>query len=281
MAYENVEFNYPNFCIAPIDGEFCSIDHDNDVMRVKNDSGTLQWSYNIIDADVSEVRSIEYVGPRYPGTGNWPARADLGEDLPFFTLDRNNGKYFIREWRLSAANSRLDLENTISGSTNDIDCYDMAIEYYHTEFDGATVTGTGKIKLDDYDSLEVGNKLLLGPSNDMDNQFAFEWVEVTSISGGWVYITSDGLTPPHYEYVDEDQITYYKNIFLFSDIGENGDEVKGALYKIDPYDVNPANPTILDTKYNGLYSGVRASAWSRSEERRVGKECRSRWSPYH
>ena len=24
-----------------------------------------------------------------------------------------------------------------------------------------------------------------------------------------------------------------------------------------------------------------ASAWQRSEERRVGKECRSRWSPYH
>ena len=24
-----------------------------------------------------------------------------------------------------------------------------------------------------------------------------------------------------------------------------------------------------------------ASAGSRSEERRVGKECRSRWSPYH
>ena len=23
------------------------------------------------------------------------------------------------------------------------------------------------------------------------------------------------------------------------------------------------------------------SAWKRSEERRVGKECRSRWSPYH
>ena len=23
------------------------------------------------------------------------------------------------------------------------------------------------------------------------------------------------------------------------------------------------------------------AAWSRSEERRVGKECRSRWSPYH
>ena len=29
------------------------------------------------------------------------------------------------------------------------------------------------------------------------------------------------------------------------------------------------NPVIIDREYN------------RSEERRVGKECRSRWSPYH
>ena len=26
---------------------------------------------------------------------------------------------------------------------------------------------------------------------------------------------------------------------------------------------------------------ARRVAWTRSEERRVGKECRSRWSPYH
>ena len=26
---------------------------------------------------------------------------------------------------------------------------------------------------------------------------------------------------------------------------------------------------------------ARATKWFRSEERRVGKECRSRWSPYH
>ena len=28
-------------------------------------------------------------------------------------------------------------------------------------------------------------------------------------------------------------------------------------------------------------NGVSFSGYSRSEERRVGKECRSRWSPYH
>ena len=32
---------------------------------------------------------------------------------------------------------------------------------------------------------------------------------------------------------------------------------------------------------NGVQSGLMASMKERSEERRVGKECRSRWSPYH
>src|SRR5256885_12537100 len=30
-----------------------------------------------------------------------------------------------------------------------------------------------------------------------------------------------------------------------------------------------------------LYLAVRGNPTARSEERRVGKECRSRWSPYH
>ena len=35
-----------------------------------------------------------------------------------------------------------------------------------------------------------------------------------------------------------------------------------------------ANKTVEEIKLNG-------GATTRSEERRVGKECRSRWSPYH
>ena len=31
----------------------------------------------------------------------------------------------------------------------------------------------------------------------------------------------------------------------------------------------------------GLVVGIIIGAVARSEERRVGKECRSRWSPYH
>ena len=39
-----------------------------------------------------------------------------------------------------------------------------------------------------------------------------------------------------------------------------------------------AHPEKIEKRVGEL-SGVKSS--SRSEERRVGKECRSRWSPYH
>src|SRR5256884_9218736 len=43
---------------------------------------------------------------------------------------------------------------------------------------------------------------------------------------------------------------------------------------------NPPNPAVLFGHLFWEISGAVPSA-TRSEERRVGKECRSRWSPYH
>ena len=40
------------------------------------------------------------------------------------------------------------------------------------------------------------------------------------------------------------------------------------------YDAVDAQSPMFDAEYDRLYH-------RRSEERRVGKECRSRWSPYH
>ena len=34
-------------------------------------------------------------------------------------------------------------------------------------------------------------------------------------------------------------------------------------------------------RYEAVLNGLEATFGTRSEERRVGKECRSRWSPYH
>ena len=43
--------------------------------------------------------------------------------------------------------------------------------------------------------------------------------------------------------------------------------------------VNEAKDTIIEKI--SAESGMKIEIESRSEERRVGKECRSRWSPYH
>lgn len=256
MAYENVQFTYGNFCIAPRAGEFCSIDHVSNVIRMKNSSGDLQWSYNL-DTSGLEIKSLEYAGPK----GLTIARTDLGEELPFFTLehiDSNNCR--IKRWKLSTAGSNLNLDKTIDKTSSGsyyFDCHDMAIEYYHTVFDSATTTGTGYITVDSVGKMEVGDKLLLGPSSDNDNLYAFEWAEITSISGSDVYITASGIVPPQYEYIDSDDISYYKSIFLFSDVGQNNDSTKGSLYKLDPED-----GSVLDVQDSGLYSDTRGSAWS-------------------
>ena len=41
-----------------------------------------------------------------------------------------------------------------------------------------------------------------------------------------------------------------------------------------------ALPIMISSMLGTAYS-IMDMAWIRSEERRVGKECRSRWSPYH
>ena len=42
-------------------------------------------------------------------------------------------------------------------------------------------------------------------------------------------------------------------------------------------DVPDGTPVVID----GTFVSPRQEGTARSEERRVGKECRSRWSPYH
>ena len=75
--------------------------------------------------------------------------------------------------------------------------------------------------------------------------------------------------------VDEERDEKYTNQYtvrtLFPD--ENPlDILKRELLTLTPEDYMR---TVKDTRC------PEKSEWKRSEERRVGKECRSRWSPYH
>src|SRR2546429_2155526 len=58
------------------------------------------------------------------------------------------------------------------------------------------------------------------------------------------------------------------------------------LAKIDSYERKNENRTTILSRITGLrgdepWPGYDEISVDRSEERRVGKECRSRWSPYH
>ena len=58
---------------------------------------------------------------------------------------------------------------------------------------------------------------------------------------------------------------------------ENGNLCKNCAKKLSPWFSDRRNSTVEEIKAQLAYREEN----QRSEERRVGKECRSRWSPYH
>ena len=231
----DIRFDDGNFCIGTYPGTFCSMDDTNDRLVTKNTSnGTVGTQYSLSPELSSPILSLEYVGPKDLSA------TEFGGPLPFFSLDAN----YIRKWEL---NDPVSLDSVSSGINNG-NYTSMAIEHYYTSFNAATTTGTGRIKVNDDTYIDVGTKLLLGPSENAGDDGSYEYVEVTSISGGWVYITASGSTPPIYQYDSGNDITFAKYIYVFSN--------NGYLRKLD------LNYSVIETKYSDIYSDVSASAWS-------------------
>ena len=61
-----------------------------------------------------------------------------------------------------------------------------------------------------------------------------------------------------------------------SSMGDNSDQDEDSVENQE-YEM----PSSSDSEESDETSEEEKSGGSRSEERRVGKECRSRWSPYH
>ena len=63
-----------------------------------------------------------------------------------------------------------------------------------------------------------------------------------------------------------------------------GGDISAEFHEGDAYASFDFNLDILinwKPFHYDIYTGIDVKAGYRSEERRVGKECRSRWSPYH
>ena len=59
---------------------------------------------------------------------------------------------------------------------------------------------------------------------------------------------------------------------------ERGIELSDTIHL---HDLTPAERLVEEAAERGFVEEKELEAFARSEERRVGKECRSRWSPYH
>ena len=68
----------------------------------------------------------------------------------------------------------------------------------------------------------------------------------------------------------------FKSVSKYCTVGTRGLQTVAKRFLImEPLEHGVSNRC----KSNSQYGTV--ETWGRSEERRVGKECRSRWSPYH
>ena len=74
--------------------------------------------------------------------------------------------------------------------------------------------------------------------------------------------------------IDVDYIRNYELLVTFSDGNKK-------IVNLEPYLTGEVFGELLDKEKFVQYGLTRATIEWRSEERRVGKECRSRWSPYH
>src|SRR3712207_6457313 len=87
----------------------------------------------------------------------------------------------------------------------------------------------------------------------------------------------DGVTNVAYNCVDRHLHTRGDQVAIIWE-GDDPSESKKITYRELSAEVNRMANIMRN---RGVGKGDRVTIYLRSEERRVGKECRSRWSPYH
>lgn len=251
MAFENIQITYPNFCLGPQTGTFCTIDRSavTTKMVVKNDTGASLGEYTLSSNIVSEVVCFEYVGPS--------GLSAMIDGLTFFTVERvSSSTVIIKRWETRVSNSTLNLKQQRIKTTSGNYYYDIlsgCVEKYEREFSLANPGGINYLEVNSAGRIAPGMRLFLGPSNDADNLGATETATVSYVSGTTVYLLSN----LSYQYIIGDSISFYNNLYLFSNRGYGGSTVDGSLFQLN---LNTGNLT--NSVFDGQYKKVTASRWS-------------------
>ena len=248
----NVNFKYPNFCLGPQDGTFCSINQDDatTIMRIKNETGGLIADYSLSSNIINELIHLEYVGPS--------DITEVMDGLTFFTVEKvSSSRCIIKRYEMRTSYNQLNLKQQIIKSTTGLYYYDIraaAIEHYERTFSLHNPGGINYLEINKSIRVSIGTRLFLGPSGDGDNEGASESVIVTGIAGATLTV-SPNLT---YQYVIGDQISFYSDTYLISNLGMGGDTSRGTIFKIA---TGTDSRTVKEYNTDKIYRNIDAARW--------------------
>ena len=97
--------------------------------------------------------------------------------------------------------------------------------------------------------------------------------------GGLHQIERGGMLKVHVDFNKHTLFDLDRRINVLIYLNEGWDEAWGGQLELWDQDMSRAVERVAPIFFP--HGRVRAALYYRSEERRVGKECRSRWSPYH
>ena len=130
-----------------------------------------------------------------------------------------------------------------------LNCYDMQVYCIGKGPSATTVTASPKISVHGSKVLVEGTVVDISAGTRQDEQAARFPNGVPAVS-------------------DESMGAWMEYVYMQKPMPTNAKGVEVSLDTLDP-------------NGNFVHIGTATTDTSRSEERRVGKECRSRWSPYH
>jgi hypothetical protein len=217
-------------------------------MRIRSNVGTLLGDYSLSSNIVNELIHLEYVGP-------YGLTAEM-DGLTFFTVEKvSSTKCIIKRYEMRISSNQLNLKQQIVKYTTGLYYYDIraaAVEHYERTFTLHNPGGTDHLEINSTSRITSGTRMFLGPSNDGDNIGAGESVIVSHIVGSTVYFTSNLI----YQYVIGDQISFYTDVYLISDLGMGGDTSRGTIFKID---ADSGSVVTLNT--GKVYRNIDAARW--------------------
>ena len=246
--------------------------------------------------DISNYVMLEYGQPLHffdkDKVGNKIVVRDAKEDEKIITLDGKERVLKSSDIVITDSEKPICIAGVMGGENTDVDSNTKNILIESAIFDATSIRYTaGHLNLRSEASIRYGKGLNYEYTNNAINRacYLLEKYASAKVLSGIVKYDKVDKTPKKVEFkkdeinsllgitISEEDMEFELNRLGFA-FEKDGDKFIATIPN-RRLDIDP-NVNDIAEEIGRLY-GYHNLVSTRSEERRVGKECRSRWSPYH